>query len=359
MKVDVDAAAAVESRRARVCAALRDTGVDVLVVGRPANLAFLSGARRVLVRGSRPFAPLALLLPATGELSIQSATEGVAPHVFAQSWNPRNVARDLAGVPALANATRVGVDAMTPGWATLLHDLAPGATVVAVDHVLRGVRMVPTSGERPMLQRAIDVALAGYAAVLGALGPGVSERELRASFASTVAGLGVTTLPHEAIISVVRDGGSVGRLPHDMAVRDGDRVVVDAGVVVDGYEAGVARTIRCGEHEVGGPPGWSALRDAVADACRPGATGAALDTAARHAGARDERVPLAHGYGFGPEPPFAPGDTLADGTVLAVQARMHDGFARDMVVVSPGGGTVLTEAAGTAPAPRHATMTSP
>ena len=53
----VDDAGLRADRRRRLFAAMDDHDLDVLVLGRPAEIAFATGARQLWTAGSRPFGP--------------------------------------------------------------------------------------------------------------------------------------------------------------------------------------------------------------------------------------------------------------------------------------------------------------
>src|SRR4051794_31174204 len=112
------------------------------------------------------------------------------------------------------------------------------------------------------MRRAIGVATEALDAAVEIAQPGSSERALLARFEQRMCELGSTTPAFE---------GTFGHpFPSDRLLARGDRVVLDAGVLVDGYEGGLARTIVCGESPPDTTPAaelWSALMEAV----RPGA----------------------------------------------------------------------------------------
>jgi len=337
-----DDAVLASDRRRRAGAALARQGCDVVVVGRPVNLAYMTGARRVLVRGSRPFAPLALLFPSSGEVHIQSASLGGMPEgvglgdLYPQSWDPHRLASEVARLTGTPR--RVGVDCMTPGWAALLHDALPAAELMPIDDALRSVRLVKTAEELVPLQAAVDAVAAGHEAVAPHIRPGVGERALRARATASMGGIDVSTTATEVVCSRLRPGERARRLPGDGVLADGDGVLVDLGASVSGYEAVMGRTLPCGEVAgLGALTGeWRARRERVAGACRPGATAAAVMDAGG-AGA------VLYGMGFGPEPPLAEADRLEEGAVIAVAFGTPGFCARDMILVRADGGEVLTD----------------
>jgi Xaa-Pro aminopeptidase len=150
------------------------------------------------------------------------------------------------------------------------------------------------------------------------------------------------------------------RADGDGTVRDGDLVVVAAGVLADGYVAEVART-RC----VGEPT--DAVRalhrrrddlwDRLLEACRPGMTTSGLLDAYQQAGEPLPAMPVAHGLGLGFDPPVvsptlratAEAEPLEEGMVLAVTAYVWEPgvgavLTRDAVLITADGAEVLSAA---------------
>src|SRR5581483_7713174 len=84
----------------------------------------------------------------------------------------------------------------------------------------------------------VAVVAEAMKAVIAESTPGVRERDLLARFEQRMCELGTTTPAFE---------GTFGHVfPSDRVLAAGDRVVLDAGVLVDGYEGGLGRTIECG-----------------------------------------------------------------------------------------------------------------
>lgn len=324
-------------RRERAARAMAGAGLDAFVVGQPRNLTYLTGARRVLVRGSRSFAPLAVLR-ADGEIWMQSSSAGDIPaalsgNLYPQTWDPQNLVGHVAGILG-AGARRIGVDSMTPAWRARLAAALPSAELVQADGVLRAVRVSKEADELACLRAAVAAVSAAMAAAAGA-----TTSEIRARLASAVVAAGAT-LPHEGTCAVLEEDAPLRRLPADRPIAPGDVVAIDLSAAVDGYEAGAGRTAG------GSPQRWEELRARLVARCRAGAHAEDLSGAAAGFGL-DPDLPLAYGYGFGPEPPLATGDELHAGDVIAIQARGWERggagwFGRDMVLVGDDEGTLLT-----------------
>ena len=80
--------------------------VDVLVLGRPSEVTYATGARQLWTAGSRPFGPAALAVASTGRIHLLATSDdGVPPELgpddlFGLSWNPANLRAELAAIRA-------------------------------------------------------------------------------------------------------------------------------------------------------------------------------------------------------------------------------------------------------------------
>src|ERR1700724_4120002 len=80
-------------RRQRALAQMEAPDIDVLVLGRQANVRYVTGAPQLWVAGTRPFGPTCVLVRATGAIHLLSTWEGgvprVTPHGYLHSitWN--------------------------------------------------------------------------------------------------------------------------------------------------------------------------------------------------------------------------------------------------------------------------------
>jgi Xaa-Pro aminopeptidase len=310
------------ARRARVVAAMDAAGFDVLVLGRRDDVAYASGARALWTAGTRPFGPACVVVGATQATHLLSTWDaGVPPEIpfdrlFGVTWNPAVMAEALRAVPGLPEARRVGVDAWSPGFARALPRLAPGAALVPADDVMRSARAVKLPAEVEHIASAVGVARSG----------------LEAAADVVITGGGAAAARAGAITALAERGGLVptsGVAVVPVAAED-PRVHVDVGVLVDGYEGGIGRTVGADDG-----PSAEPLRRILA-ACRAGATGAEVARAASDAGADHW---LARGSGMGYEPPVVTDGvgaaaTLAAGMVLSVEVGVAGDRRRDLVLVT-------------------------
>lgn len=354
-------------RRQRVLEGMERAGLDALLLGRMADVHYVTGARQLWRAGSIPFAPTCVVVRRTGRVHLLSVwDEGVPPEIapddlYSMFWNPANLLAALGAIDGLPEATRVGTDGMTPLFAEALPGVVGGAQLVDAAPVLAGARNTKTAEELTCLTVAAAIAEAALAALEAALAPGVSERTLLGVYDECIAGYGVPTPPSESVAFATPRRGPVRfrHLVSDRPIGDGELVVLAPGALYAGYEAGLARTSVAGHPT---PPGaralagrcWKAM-DTLVAACRAGNTGADLLKAWEATGERMAPVPLAHGLGLGVEAPviglgLGAAATLEEGSVLSVQSWVTaEGtggcLERATLAVEAGGPRVITRAA--------------
>ena len=356
----VDFARLRADRRARLLEAMAAARLDALVLGRPANIAYAAGTRSLWTAGSRPFGP-GMVLAATGEVHLQSTWDDGVPEeigtdcLFGLSWNPARITANLAAAPGLATARRVGTDGWSPGAAGLLGAAAPGAEVVDASALLAEARSIKTADELDCLRTAAAAAEAGLAAVVAALAPGVSERELLGVHAGALARLGLPTPPVEGAACFTEPVGPVHRrrLASGRTAAEGQLAVLTGAALYAGYEVTLSRTWLVGDGPATDAQGRlaAAARSRLDDrigACRSGTVDADRLGPGTHAGGE----PVAWGVGLGMEEPLlgaglGTAARLQAGSTLVVQAWESEVgvggvLESDAVLVTEDGGRAMT-----------------
>ena len=359
-------------RRRRLLDAMAGHGLDALILGRPGNVVYASGARQLWTAGARPFGPGCILVAETGLVSLLSTwDEGVPAEVgrdrlFGLSWNPATVVGKVAAVPGLAGALRVGTDGFGLGTRRLVASVAPRAEVVDAGPALAAARSVKTAEELACIETATSMAEGALAVMAGALRPGVTERELAGVHSSALAERGLPTPGSEAVACATARRGPVRlrRVAGDRRLGAGELVALSSSALYCGYEGALARTVCCGPEpptsaQAGLLERVRAATGAVVAACRPGATGADLLGAWNATGEAPPPEPVVWGLGLGMEPPLVSaagregsvGGTavIGEGMVLAVQGWISEEGAggalqQDVVHVAASGPRVLSRA---------------
>ena len=351
-------------RRRKLFDGMDHAGLEALVLGRPANARYASGARQLWRTGAHPFAPLCVVIRETEKVHLLSSwDEGVPAEIgheelYGLFWNPAHLVAALGEIPGFARAHRVGTDALTPFFGRVLRELVPALELVDASPLLHRARAHKTADEIAAIEVAVAVAEAGLTALEEALRPGITERALFGAYLEAVAGLGAPTPPSESVVFATPRQGPVRfrYLAGERTIGQGELVVLAPGALYAGYEGGVART-----RTAGAAPSPEARRlaircrgavDSLVGACRAGNTGADLYRAWESTGESPPEIALANGVGLGTEAPLVGfgrgGDAnLEEGTVLSVQAWVSEegtgGFLqRELVQIGEDGPKVLT-----------------
>jgi len=119
--------------------------------------------------------------------------------------------------------------------------------LVPAPNAVEALRAVKAPDELAALARAVAIADAAFMRAAEAAHPGMTERALAWEVQRAAMELGADGLSFPTIIA----SGPWGALPHayprDEVLADGQGVVMDLGVVVDGYCSDLTRTIVVGE----------------------------------------------------------------------------------------------------------------
>ena len=312
--------------------------LDVLVLGRVANMRYVSGVPVLWNAGTRPFGPGCVVVREPEEIHLLSTWDEGVPeeiphdHLYGITWNPMNYVEVLKKIAATAQPRRVGTDAMSPLFAQLLPMAFPNAELVDGGPAIQAAKRIKTAEEVDAIRAAIDVAEAGLAAAVAELRPGVNERELAAAFMQAMASRGVTTPSRQDVARFTAP----------------DLVAFSAGVVADGYTGEVGRTWPVSGNGNGSFTRCDQLLTRLVDACGPDAPGSALLDA--YAGDPLPAMPIGRGLGLGFDDPVivrdlpdtAAKELLDPGVVLAVTAAVDNVIATEVVVVTDDGPEVLT-----------------
>jgi Xaa-Pro aminopeptidase len=242
-----------------------------------------------------------------------------------------------------------------------LRGLEQAAEVQAEDatDILASLRMIKSAGELAAMREATRIVEVALRVAIGQVRAGMTERELADVWEREMRVAG-----GEPSFGSIIAGGPNAANPHhsngDRAFQAGDLIVMDGGALCDGYASDITRTIALGE------PGPEARRiydlvlaanAAGRAACRPGASGDAIDRAARsviEAGGYAAQFLHRTGHGLGlevHEPPYIVAGShapLAPGTTFTIEpgiyvvgsygVRIED----DMVITTDGAESLTT-----------------
>jgi Xaa-Pro dipeptidase len=360
-----DALALRTGRRERALAQMDEHDLDILVLGRQANIRYVTGAPQLWIAGTRPFGPMCVVVRATGDIYLNTTDDEGVPeeighdHLYGLAWNPMTLIAVLKKIGGAATARRVGTDAITPTFAALLPMAFPNAELVDGELAMRAARRIKTPDEIAAMGPALRVAEGGIAAAVAELLPGLSEQTLAGALLEAMAAGGVSTPATQDAAWVTSREHPWRRARATGEVQSGDLIAFAAGALAAGYVGEVGRTWPAGgaangsTHKLFGRS--NALYDRMIAACRPGADTRELLAAYEAAGEPIPPMPVAHGLGLGFDPPVvseilsAAGEheRLDAGMVLAItgyvwQEGIGAVFRRDTVHITEDDAEVLT-----------------
>ncbi len=222
-----------------------------------------------------------------------------------------------------------------------------------VDHPTLAVRMIKDQSELILLQKSADLLWKGFQHLRKKLKVGMRENEIALEFEFYVKKLGAEALSFDPIIAF----GENSALPHHHSgqrkLKRGDSVLMDMGVVLNGYASDMTRIVFFGEVPKRIQEIYKVVRkahQAVIDVCRAGVPVALLDTVARESMGKEEKHFIhALGHGIGLDVHESPRisaqsieETLQEGMVITIEPGIYlpnIGGIRyeDMVVITKTG----------------------
>ncbi|MEP7118348.1 MAG: Xaa-Pro peptidase family protein [Acidobacteriota bacterium] len=356
------------SRLARLCAAVRQSGADALVVSHPPNLLYLLGVS----------ASAGLAVVAADAVTI--IADERYREAFAQAAEPLPTAsvvavgvgssyeQTLATVLREMGVATVGVEAesMTLSRASAIRrQLQPsgGVVLVETDGTVELLRMVKDPWEQAIF-RAAGARLTEVAAcILPKVSAGRRERDVASEIEVALRAGGFERPAFDTIVAAGPNGARPHHRAGDRRIEPGDLVVVDFGGVLDGYAVDMTRTVAVGaigRDERSWLRAVAAAQTAAIAAIKPGVRPSEIDAAARsalHEAGLGEHFVHSTGHGLGLEiherPTIGPrGDAvgpLVVGMVFTVEPGVYipgRGGVRieDDVIVTATGAERLTGA---------------
>ena len=330
-------------RREQVAAALRHEGFDGLICRLPREVLLLTGYLPVLgntfcvvslapdgAAQARLAVPTseAELVPPGAAVAVKTYTEETLDHIGTTLQAVRAPLAALLAAAGLVGDAVVGYEGApallppaytqvaVPGTQTLdlYRALLPNARLRDATGLLEELAAVKTAPEIAGIQRAAEVAHAGFDAARAAVRIGATEADVAASATAALLRTGLArsepgrAQPHAHVLAGSRAalGAASFNLTSTAAIQSGDPVLVQVEIGIDGLWAELTRTFFAGE----AVPPWDAIartcaraQDAALAQIHAGARGAEVDAAAREvlraAGWGDAfKHGLGHGVGF-------------------------------------------------------------
>jgi len=244
---------AIESPLALLRATLRRRKLDALLVAQPENRRYLSGytAGDTSINESAGV----LLVPATGtpflltdsRFELQAAAE--APDFVVRLY-PRGLLDLLESLLPKLGIRRLGFESHYLLHATFgkLAKLAARLGVELMPHtgLVEKLRLRKTAAELARIEQAVLLNEAVFQEIYQGLTPGMTERQLAHAIENCMRQRGASGPSFETIVA----GGPNGAMPHAVPsarpLRQGEPIIIDMGLVLDGYCSDMTRTVVLG-----------------------------------------------------------------------------------------------------------------
>ena len=267
--------------------------------------------------------------------------------------------RSLVGALAELLEGAVGFEADAVSYASWEVLRAGGLELLPRRGLVEALRAVKDESELEKIRLAGEITSQAYTQFAHERFVGRTERELAWRLDQLFHELGADAPAFETIVASGPNAAKPHARPTDRTMKAGETVVIDAGAMVDGYNADCTRTFATGPLPDTLTAAYEATLEgqlAGLEAVRSGVTGIDADAAARdriEAAGLGEKFGHGLGHGVGLEVHEAPRlsrestDALAAGNVVTVEPGVYlEGLGgiriEDLVIVTDGDPEVLT-----------------
>lgn len=276
---------------ARLQKSLKRRKLDALLVTEPFNRRYLSGYTAT-DHGIDETAGV-LLIPATGDpflltdsrFALQAEEEA---NGFTIELYPGGLARLLKKL-----LPKLGVERVAFESHYILHSTAGklkkslstiGVECVATTDLIERMRLVKSEEEIRLLRKSVLCNEQVFNLIYNTIEPGMSEREIALAIELTMHELGAERPSFETIVAFGTNAARPHAVPTDRLLKTGDLVLIDMGLVLNGYCSDMTRTFVAGRPDPTYVERLRVVRRAQlagTEAIRPGVTCREVDRAAR------------------------------------------------------------------------------
>lgn len=351
--------------------------LDAFLVGAPAEDIFRNiAANRRYISGFSGSMGWALVARESAFIAVdfryveQAGRECPGFNVFQTTGGPEKWFAQLIGEADLAGK-RIGFEpaditvAQFQAFKKAAESLPEGdrPKLLSAPPLISNLRAIKEPEEIEKLQRAVDVGDAAFEHVAPLIEPGWTEHRTAWEIEKHAREHGAEGLSFPTIVAAGPHGAMPHAQPRDYAVQEGDGIVIDMGVVVDGYCSDLTRTV-----VVGGKPDakFSEVYDIVLAAQRTAEESVQTGMSGEEAHMLAHNVIEAAGYGdrFGhglghgvgilvheaPRLARMSKDEMKDGMVATIEPGIYiPGWGgvriEDMIVFENGKARVMSRAA--------------
>ncbi len=235
---------------------LRRKKYDALLVTEPCNRRYLSGYTAA-DHGIGETAGV-LLIPATGtpyllidsRFVLQAEEEAVGFEIvlYPQGLAPllKKIVSRL-GISTLAFESLYMLHATAGRLAKKLDDC--GVEFVPTTGLIERMRVIKSEEEITLLKKSVLRNEQVFNLVYNTIEPGMSEREIALALELTMHELGAERPSFETIVAFGENGAKPHAVPGDRILQSGEIILIDMGLVLDGYCSDMTRTVVAGKPE--------------------------------------------------------------------------------------------------------------
>jgi Xaa-Pro aminopeptidase len=362
--------AIIENRIARIRQALSDQSLDALLVSVQENRFYLSGfdgedtqfdeSAGVLIISDRH-----LVLATDSRFTLQAQTEAPGFDIVCYQ---KGLEAELAGIVNNLNICRLGFESVRlscknhAAYAAALAKNRPAVELVATENLVESLRQVKSEEEIQRTVRALRLAEASFAEVVGTLRPSMTERQVAWALEKTMREAGAQQLSFPVIVASGPNSALPHAVPSDRPLSQGEPIIVDWGARLDGYCSDTTRTLVLGRADDTFKRVFETVveaRDMAIAAIAAGVSGTQVDKIARdYIEQSGYAGKFGHGLGHGTglavheAPRLSPvrDDRLESGMIVTVEPGIYlPGWGgvrmENQVVVRENGAQVLNETA--------------
>jgi len=297
----------IQSRIHKLQASLRGRSLDAVLITEPANRRYLSGytaadhgiqessGALLIPKNGRPW----LLTDSRFELQAQEEAEG-----FKVELHSKGLAVLLKNLLPALGVRRLGFEShyfLHAAVGRLEKVLAGKAELIPLTGLIERMRAVKSEEEIRLIKKSVLLNEKIFQQVSGAITPGMTEIEIALAVERAMRENGAERPSFETIVAFGSNAAKPHAVPADRVLREGEIVLIDMGLVLEGYCSDMTRTLFVGRPDSLFLDRLRAVRRAqlaAVKAVRAGAVCREVDQAARQTLA-DAGMGKAFGHSLG------------------------------------------------------------
>ena len=230
---------------------LRRRRLDALLVTDPANRRYLSGYTAP-DHGIGESSGVLLIPARSGPLLLTDSRFALQAEEEARGYRVELYRRGLLSLLA-SLCDRLGIRRLGFEADYFLHSTAlrmgerlTGIDCVPTRGVVEAMRLIKDEQEIELIRRSVRMNEQVFTLVYNTIEPGMSEREIALAIELTMHELGAEKPSFETIVAFGANAARPHAVPTDRVLAAGDLVLIDMGLVLDGYCSDMTRTFVAG-----------------------------------------------------------------------------------------------------------------